>query len=53
MIDKTLVAYFSRAWNNDVGGSIIDLPVGNTEIAAKLIVELTGGTHGGREMGTK
>lgn len=43
MIDKTLVAYFSRAGNNYVGGSIIDLPVGNTEIAAELVGELTGG----------
>lgn len=43
MKGKTLIAYFSRSGNNYVGGKIIDLPVGNTEIAAKLIRELTGG----------
>jgi flavodoxin len=40
---KNLIAYFSREGNNYVGGSIVDLSVGNTEIAAKMIHELTGG----------
>lgn len=38
-----LIIYFSRAGNNYVNGSIANLPVGNTEIAAKRIQELTGG----------
>lgn len=40
---KTLIAYFSRKGNNYVGGSIVNLPVGNTEVAAKKIAALTGG----------
>ena len=40
---KTLIAYFSRKGNNYVGGNIVDLPVGNTKVAAKKIAELTGG----------
>lgn len=43
MKGKTLIAYFSRAGNNYVGGSIINLPIGNTETAAKMIEELIGG----------
>jgi len=39
---KCLVAYFSRKGNNYVGGSIVNLSVGNTEVAAKMIQELTG-----------
>jgi flavodoxin len=39
---KSLIAYFSRAGNNYVGGSIVDLPVGNTEVAANIIKKLTG-----------
>jgi len=39
---KSLVAYFSRKGNNYVGGSIVNLPIGNTEIIAKKIRELTG-----------
>lgn len=31
---KSLIAYFSRTGNNYVGGSIVQLPVGNTEVAA-------------------
>lgn len=41
---KTLIAYFSRKGNNYVSGKIVNLPVGNTEIAAGMIQELTGGT---------
>jgi flavodoxin len=40
---KCLIAYFSRPGNNYVNGSIVDLPVGNTEIVAKMIQEMTGG----------
>jgi flavodoxin len=40
---KTLIAYFSRAGGNYVGGSIVKLPVGNTELAAKTIQRLSGG----------
>lgn len=39
---KSLIAYFSRKGNNYVGGSIINLPIGNTEVMAKKIQELTG-----------
>ena len=38
---KSLIAYFSRRGNNYVGGRIVDLPVGNTEVAAQMIQELT------------
>ncbi len=40
---RSLIAYYSRAGNNYVGGKIVNLPVGNTEVAAKMIGELTGG----------
>lgn len=43
MSQAILIAYFSRPGNNYVNGSIINLPVGNTEIAAKKIKEMTGG----------
>ncbi|MDF2881895.1 MAG: hypothetical protein K0R54_2452 [Clostridiaceae bacterium] len=39
---KKLIAYFSRKGNNYVNGSIKNLSVGNTEVAAKMIQELTG-----------
>lgn len=39
---KCLVAYFSRAGNNYVNGSIVNLPVGNTAVAAQMIQEITG-----------
>lgn len=38
-----LIAYFSRAGNNYVGGSIVNLKIGNTEVVAKRIEQLTGG----------
>jgi len=38
-----LVAYFSRPGNNYVGGTIVNLPVGNTEVIATMIREMTGG----------
>ena len=40
---KCLIAYFSRPGNNYVNGQIVNLPVGNTEVAAKMIREMTGG----------
>ena len=39
---KCLIAYFSRPGNNYVGGRIVNLPVGNTEVVAKMIQEMTG-----------
>ena len=39
---KSLVAYFSRAGMNYANGGIVNLAVGNTEVAAKIIQELTG-----------
>jgi len=43
MSSKILIAYFSRAGKNYVGGNIVDLAVGNTEVAAKMIGKLTDG----------
>ena len=40
---RILIAYFSRKGNNYVDGRIVDLPVGNTEVAAGLVHDLTGG----------
>ena len=34
---KSLIAYFSRKGNNYVAGSIVNLPIGNTEVIAKKI----------------
>lgn len=39
---KGLIAYFSRKGSNYVGGSIVNLPIGNTEVIANKIQELTG-----------
>lgn len=41
--NKVLIAYFSREGNNYVGGSIVNLPVGNTETAAEMVVQFTSG----------
>lgn len=38
-----LIAYFSRTGENYVNGTIKNLPVGNTEVAAQMIQERTGG----------
>jgi flavodoxin len=38
----SLIVYFSRRGNNYVGGAIVNLAVGNTEVIAKKIKELTG-----------
>ncbi|HTY53359.1 MAG TPA: flavodoxin [Methanomicrobiales archaeon] len=40
---KCMVAYFSRPGNNYVGGRIVNLPVGNTEVVAKMIQGMTAG----------
>ena len=40
---KILIAYYSRKGNNWFGNGIVDLKVGNTEVAAKLIQDITGG----------
>lgn len=40
---RTLIAYFSRKGRNYLGGTIVDLTVGNTEVAARTIQGLTGG----------
>jgi flavodoxin len=42
-MSNILIACFSRAGENYVGGSIRRLEVGNTEVAAEMIAELTGG----------
>ncbi|MBT0663666.1 hypothetical protein KI809_05060 [Geobacter pelophilus] len=39
---KCLSVYYSRRGNNYVSGSIVNLPVGNTELIAKKIQGLTG-----------
>ena len=39
---KDLIAYYSRAGNNYVNGDIVNLQVGNTEVAANMIQKLTG-----------
>jgi len=39
---KSLVAFFSRKGNNYVGGRLTNLPIGNTEVAAKMIQKLAG-----------
>jgi flavodoxin len=39
---KSLIAYYSRKGQNYVGGSIVNLPVGNTEVVAKKIQVMTG-----------
>ena len=37
MNGKVLIAYFTRKGNNYVSGNIVNSPVGNTEVAAKMI----------------
>jgi flavodoxin len=39
---KSLSVYYSRKGNNYVGSSIVNLPIGNTEVIAKKIQGLTG-----------
>lgn len=40
---KILIAYYSRKGQNYVGNRIVNLTVGNTEVAAKMAQEITGG----------
>ena len=40
---KLLIAYFSRKGNNYSNGSIVNLPIGNTHVIAKMIADLTSG----------
>lgn len=40
---KNLIAYFSRAGANYLGGSIVNLDEGNTQVVAKKIQALAGG----------
>lgn len=42
-MSKVLIAYFSRKGQNYVSGSIKELPIGNTEVVAGMIREITGG----------
>lgn len=42
-MSKALIAYFSRKGDNYVSGNIVNLPVGNTKVAAEKIQALTGG----------
>jgi len=41
--NKSLIAFYSRKGNNYVSGSIVNLPIGNTEVIAKKIQSLIGG----------
>ena len=40
---KCLIAFYSRAGENYVGGNIVNLPIGNTEVTASMIRKWTGG----------
>ncbi|MDD3027761.1 MAG: flavodoxin [Erysipelotrichaceae bacterium] len=42
-MNRNLIVYFSRSGNNYVSGRIVNLEVGNTKIAAKMIQDITGG----------
>lgn len=42
-MSKVLIAFFSKKGQNYVSGSIKNLPVGNTEVVAGMIQEITGG----------
>lgn len=42
-MSKILIAYYSRAGENYVGGAIRRLKIGNTEVAAEYIAGITGG----------
>ena len=41
-MSDAIIIYYSRAGNNYVNGVIKNLPVGNTEVAAQTISEITG-----------
>jgi flavodoxin len=40
---RCLIAYYSRKGDNYVSGSVVNLTMGNTEVAANTIKKLTGG----------
>jgi flavodoxin len=40
---KILIAYYSRKGQNYVDSRILNLPIGNTEVVAKMAQEITGG----------
>lgn len=40
-MSKTLIAYYSRRGNNYVSGNIVNLSVGNTEVAVQMIEQIT------------
>lgn len=42
-VTNRLIAFFSRAGMNYVRGDIVNLPVGNTEVAARMIQKQIGG----------
>ena len=42
-MSEILIAFYSRKGQNYVSGSIKNLPVGNTEVVAGIIQEITGG----------
>jgi flavodoxin len=42
MSEKSIIAYYSRKGENYVNGNIINLMVGNTEVAATMIQKITG-----------
>lgn len=42
-MSKILIAYYSRSGENYVNGDIKSLKIGNTEVVAKMIKEVTGG----------
>ena len=44
-MSKTLIAYFSRAYENYFGGAMRYVKVGNTEIVCGIIEKLTGADH--------
>lgn len=41
-MSRSLIAYFSRSGQNYVDGGVVDLPTGNTEVAATMIQAVTG-----------
>lgn len=43
MKKSILIAFYSRAGNNIVNGRVVNLPVGNTEVVARLIQDRIGG----------
>jgi flavodoxin len=40
---RILVAFYPRKGNNYLNGNIVELPIGNTEVAATMIQQLTNG----------